>query len=485
MTKCLTKMQVGQGREPFAHQLATYDFAKDREYAALFLEMGLGKTAIVINLCEHHFQAGHIAKALIVCPLSLCDTWQEEVVRCFPNRKVLNLCDRAGTAGKLRLMEEADAADYILINYDALGDPKRHLSNFGAELHKYLLGLDKKLLICCDESTYIKNALAGRSKGVLALGVLAGYRIVMTGTPLPQGPQDAFGQYAFLKEDLFGRYYTNFRNNWFVMHPVWKTKVLGFRPGKEELFKEILYSCAIRFTKDQCTDLPPKLYETRTYKLSPEQQAFYNEFARQWVAEVEEHKISATNGVVKSMRLAQSCTGFVGDSDEEGCHVNRVFKDNAKLDLLMEVLDEVEGKVIIWCAWRKNVADVCQRLRLAGIKHVDYTGETPDRREHEMAFREDPSVRCFVGTGSAGGMGLNLQGPQVRTVVYFSQDYKVLTRQQSEDRAHRGGIKHNVTIIDLVAKGTAEEAIVKALRKGVRLQDRILEAPAAFVRGLE
>ena len=269
------------------------------------------------------------------------------------------------------------------------------------------------------------------------------------------------------------------------MHTVWKAKVLGFRPGKEELFKEILYSCAIRFTKDQCTDLPPKLYETRTYKLSPEQQAFYNEFARQWVAEVEEHKISATNGVVKSMRLAQSCTGFVGDSDEEGCHVNRVFKDNAKLDLLMEVLDEVEGKVIIWCAWRKNVADVCQRLRLAGIKHVDYTGETPDRREHEMAFREDPSVRCFVGTGSAGGMGLNLQGPQVRTVVYFSQDYKVLTRQQSEDRAHRGGIKHNVTIIDLVAKGTAEEAIVKALRKGVRLQDRILEAPAAFVRGLE
>ena len=483
MTKCLTKMQVGEGREPFAHQLATYDFAKEREYAALFLEMGLGKTAIVVNLCEHHFKQNEIKKALIICPLSLCDTWTEEINRCFPDRKVLNLCDRAGSQGKIRLLEEADAADYILVNYDALGDVKRHLSNLGAELHSYLLSLDKKLLICCDESTYIKNALAGRSKGVLALGALSSFRVIMTGTPIPQGPQDIFGQYAFLNDSLFGRYFTNFRNNWFCMHPVWKNKVLGFRPGKEAAFKDILYRCAIRFTKDECTDLPPKLYETRSYKLSSEQAAFYIEFSKQWIAEVEEHKISATNGVVKAMRLGQATTGFVGDSDQEGCKVSRVFKENPKLELLLEVLREVEGKAIIWCAWRHNVYEILARLRKEGISAVDYTGATEDRRKNEMLFRNDPSVKCFVGTGAAGSLGLNLQGPTVATVIYFSNDWKVLTRQQSEDRCHRGTIKHNVTIIDLVAKGTVEESIVKALRKGRSLQESLLTAPKAFAEG--
>jgi SNF2 family DNA or RNA helicase len=173
----------------------------------------------------------------------------------------------------------------------------------------------------------------------------------------------------------------------------------------------------------------------------------------------------------------------VGDSDQEGCKVSRVFKENPKLELLLEVLREVEGKAIIWCAWRHNVYEILARLRKEGISAVDYTGATEDRRKNEMLFRNDPSVKCFVGTGAAGSLGLNLQGPTVATVIYFSNDWKVLTRQQSEDRCHRGTIKHNVTIIDLVAKGTVEESIVKALRKGRSLQESLLTAPKAFAEG--
>jgi SNF2 family DNA or RNA helicase len=466
-------VQVGAGRRPWAHQVSTFEWAKNRHQAAYFLTMGLGKTAVALNVTEYHRRAGRLKTTLVVAPLSVLDSWAEELERCYPGTRVLHLPSLSSKAARQKaLCKFYDEPSYILINYESV-------MALEMELDK-ALRMHGPYAIICDESTSIKNPRAQRTKAMLRLGEAAAYRYLLTGTPVPQGPEDIFGQYLFLDRTVFGSSFVVFRNNWLRLGGYLHKQIMGLRPGLEAPFNELVYKLAIRYTKEECLDMPPKVYQTRHYELGEEEAAAYASMAKEWVAEVKGGLISATNGLTKSLRLAQICTGFAGTLVD--CEtVELDLKDKSKLRALKELLEELEGKFIIWCAWRKNVKECMALCKALSIKAVDYYGETEDRRANEMAFRNDDSVRAFVGTGASGGAGLNLQGPDVKTVIYFSQDYSVFKRQQSEDRAHRGGITHTVTVVDLVAKKTIEEAVVRALRSGQALQDYILQKPEEFV----
>lgn len=469
------KLSFGPDRAPWKHQVDTFEWAKDRHQAAYFLTMGLGKTAIAANVLECHRKAKRIVLTLIVAPLSVVDSWEEELERCFPGTPVLNLTGYSAKLARLSALAKFEGP-YVLLNYDQI----RVLED---ELAEYLAG-HTPFAIVCDESTNIKNNKADRTKAICRLGGGAAYRYILTGTPAPQGPEDIFGQYLFLDPSVFGMSFVGFRAEYMRLGGYMGKQIVGIRPDRVEAYNEHLYSIAKRYTKEECLDMPPKVYITRKFALSDVEREAYDSMAKDWVLEMKQAKsaLVATTGLTKSLRLGQICTGFIGHTEND--KVTSLDMDvKTKLSVLKELIEELEGKFIVWCAWRKNVKDVLKLLEDMGVKAVDYYGETEDRRANELAFRNDPSVRGFVGTGASGGAGLNLQGPDVRSVIYFSQDYSVFKRQQSEDRAHRGGIKHTVTIFDLVAKKTVEESIVKALKQGVELQDYVLQDPSKFVKG--
>ena len=470
------KFQVGKDRKPWAHQLAAFERHKDAEAWPLFHDMGTGKTAVACNIMERHLSLTNVKAWFICAPLSVLDSWSEELERSFPTSSILDLTKVTSKPRRLAALATT-TAQYILLNYESLDSLYFDLLNALSYGPKGA----RRFGMCLDESTAVKNPRAARTKAAVAMARKAAYRGLLTGTPVPQGPEDIFGQYLYADPAIFGPSFVSFRNYWMRLGGFQGKQIIGLRPGMEAEFNQRIYSIASRVTKAECLDMPPKVYETLRYDLSPAEKQAYADLAKDWVAEVKGGRVTATNGLTKSLRLAQMCTGFVGSIDEGADKIELELGDS-KLQALKELVEHLDGKFIVWCAWRHNVRQVMGLLKAMGIKAVDYYGQTGDKRANEMEFRNG-AARAFVGTGASGGAGLNLQGPEVKSVIYYSQDYSVFRRQQSEDRAYRGAITHQVTIFDLVARGTLETVIVKALRDGRDLQDYILQKPEDFVEG--
>ena len=463
---------TGEQWSPWAHQLDSFERWKDKAQYAPLWEMGTGKTSIGANLLARRFARKDVAKAVILLPQQVSYAWQHELWagHGLPS---LNLSDVGSSAKREKMLRE-NKATIALMNYEGLVGIEDPLLDW--------LGKDYASL--ADESTFIKNARAQCTKAADRIGYDAHIRHIFTGTLLPQGPQDVFGQYLFLDHTIYGRSFVNFRSQWLKMGGFQAKQILGLQRGKEEAFNELIYSVADRRTKAECLGMPPKNYATPVrYKLSPAEKKVYDDLAQHWVAEVRSGKITTTNGMTRSLRLAQACTGFVGDREAGETKIYDIGS-GSKLKALDGLLDTVDGKVIVWCAWLKNVQDISKLLTKRKIKHVIYDSTNKDKHGAEMAFRSDPDIRVFLGTGTSGGPGLNLQGPEVKTVIYFSQNYSNFYRMQSEDRAHRGSIKHTVTIIDMVAEKTVEESIIKGLRGKRDFQEFLLQDPEKFVGGL-
>ena len=468
--------KMPEGLKPWQHQLESFEKFKDAEAYAMLWTMGVGKTLEAINILEYQMRRGRFTRVLILCPSSISDAWKLELRRTL-GETAINLCAHGSSKERIAALEANDKAGFrwVIANYEGL-------DGIRGALESWLKG---SYAVCADESTWIKNARAIRSRLAVYFGAMAKTRIIMTGTPMPQGPHDIYGQYLFLDPSVFGRSFVTFRNGWMRMGGYEGKQIIGLKHELKAAFNRKVYSLGDRWTKEECLDLPPKVYETRHYDLSKEQRRVYDQLSAEWVAEMKTCKtpIAVSNGMTRSLRLAQCCTGFIGNREAGETAEHEVPDGDAKLKLLEEVLDECEGKAIIWCAWQRNVRDVMTLAKRLGVKAVDYYGQTKDRVRSESQFRDDLDTRLFVGTAASGGAGLNLQGPDVKTVVYYSQRYSVFERLQSEDRAHRGAIRHTVTVIDLVARKTVEEAIARSLREGRNLQESLLRDPAAFTRG--
>ena len=183
-------------------------------------------------------------------------------------------------------------------------------------------------------------------------------------------------------------------------------------------------------------------------------------------------KVASTLTVLTQlMRLQQiTCGHFVADDG-----TTQAVSSN-RLKELMDVLEETEGKAIIWAHWQRDVNSIIQEVnKVYGPGSiVDYYGVTPqeERQPNIKKFQDDPKCRFMVGTPSTGGYGITLTA--ANTVIYYSNGYDLEKRLQSEDRAHRIGQKKSVTYVDLMADDTVDEKIVKALRKKINIASEVL-----------
>jgi SNF2 family DNA or RNA helicase len=235
-----------------------------------------------------------------------------------------------------------------------------------------------------------------------------------------------------------------------------------------------------RVRKDEALDLPPKVYETRPVVLTPEQKRIYKELLEDGAAllsgtvakqgplrDVESDlwdlildpnadKLVVKTALTNMLRRRQVLCGFV---EEDG--VTRWMEQgNPRLKALLDVLQDVDGKVLIWCAFKQDVRTIEVALPPGSVALFYGEVDQETRAENKRRFIEDPECRYFVGTASAGGTGVD--GLTVaNTVVYYSNTLRAGDRWQSEDRAHRIGQTKSVTYIDLIAEGTLDQKIVE------------------------
>ncbi len=327
-----------------------------------------------------------------------------------------------------------------------------------------------------DESTTIKTHTAARAKNAAKVGKEAKYRRIMTGSPVTKSPMDLYQQCAFLSLDCLGHqsYYTFQARYAIVQERTMAShsfkQVVGYR-NLEEL-KEKLDRFSFRVTKDECLDLPDKLYTKREVDLTDEQIKAYNEMKTLALAQLKEGLVSTANALTQIMRLHQIVCGHVKLDDG-----TVVELPNNRIEELMSIIEESDGKVIIWASYRHAIKQIEEALIAEyGKESVGtYYGDT-DTDERQRVVEEfqnpDSPLRFFVGNPSTGGYGITLTAANL--MVYYSNSFDLEKRLQSEDRAHRIGQTKNVTYVDLIAPKTVDEKIVKALRSKIDIATQVL-----------
>ena len=461
--------------KPYKHQLTALEKSWNKETYAYFMEMGTGKTKVLIDNMSMLYDKGKIDGALIVAPKGVVKTWYEqELPTHLPNHieNVTVLWQSNITKKqqeKLESLFEIETALHILImNVEAFSTEK------GVKFASKFLS-SHKTLMAIDESTTIKTPTAKRTKNIIDLGKHAKYRRILTGSPITKNPLDLYTQCEFLDPYLldFASYYS-FRNRYAEMKTmhlrgrsiqvVSEFKNLGELSDTVKTFSE-------RVLKEDCLDLPPKVFMKRYVTLTADQKKLYNQMKEQALAILNGKMTTTMTVLTQLMRLHQiTCGHFTADDGSTQA------VDSNRLNELMSVLEETEGKAIIWANYQLSVGEIIQRIikEYGEDSYVHYYGLTSqeDRQNNIRKFQNDPNCRFIIGTPQTGGYGITLT--QAHTVIYYSNSYDLEKRLQSEDRAHRIGQKKTVTYIDLICEDTVDEKIVKALRDKINIASEVM-----------
>jgi len=461
--------------KPYAHQLTALEKSWNKETFAYFMEMGTGKTKVLIDNLAMLYDKGKVDGALIIAPKGVVGTWyKQELPTHLPDHieKATVLWQPLITKKQQESLDELFATDnklhILIMNVEALSTlkGKKFASSF-LNSHSSMMAID--------ESTTIKNSSAKRTKNILELSNMAKYRRIMTGSPVTKNPLDLYSQCEFLSPWLlnFQSFYA-FRNRYAEMKTIHargrSIQVVNHFKNIGEL-SDKLKDFSYRVLKEDCLDLPDKIYIKRHVSLTPDQLRLYNQMKTAALAILNGKQVTSVTVLTQLMRLHQiTCGHFTADDG------STQSVDSNRLNELMSVLDETEGKAIIWANYQLSVGEIIQRI----IKdhgegsYVHYYGLTSqeERQDNILKFQNDPKCRFLIGTPQTGGYGITLT--QANTVIYYSNGYDLEKRLQSEDRAHRIGQKKSVTYVDLIAEKTIDEKIVKALRKKINIASEVM-----------
>ena len=461
--------------KPYNHQLTALERSWNKESYAYFLEMGTGKTKVLIDNLAMLYDKGKVDGALIIAPKGVIGTWyNNEIPAHLPdhieNKTVLWQANITKSQSRKlgTLFKTGEELHILIMNVEALSTSK------GVDFAKKFLS-SHNTLMAIDESTTIKTPTAKRTKNIIKLAANSKYRRIMTGSPVTKNPLDLFSQCEFLDPWLlnFSSYYA-FRNRYaemktLHMHGRQIQVVNGFKNLGE--LSDKLKGFSYRVLKEDCLDLPDKIFIKRQITLTPDQRKLYEQMKKEAMAILNGKRVTTVNALTQLMRLHQiTCGHFTADDGS----FQRI--PNNRVSELMSILEETEGKAIIWAHYQLDIKDILSQVKkeYGPNSIVDYYGLTPqdERQPNIKKFHDDPKCRFMVGTPSTGGYGITLTA--ANTVIYFSNGYDLEKRLQSEDRAHRIGQKKSVTYVDINAEDTVDEKIVKALRKKINIASEVL-----------
>ena len=462
--------------DPYAHQLSALEKSWDREEFAYFMEMGTGKSKVLVDNIAMLYDKGKINGALIIAPKGVYNNWYTQEI---PNHLASHIQPKmvlwtASTSKSKQkeydsLFETGYDLHILIMNVEAFST-KKGLDFAGRFLRTH------RTMMAVDESTSIKTPTAKRTKSILSIGKLANYRRILTGSPVTKSPLDLYTQCAFLNEHLLGftSFYT-FRTRYAVMvDRNFGGRRVQIPAGYKRLdeLSQILKAFSDRVLKENCLDLPEKVYVERQVELTDEQSKAYSTMKSAALASIKGKMATAPHILTQMMRLHQITCGHLKSDDGTITEIK-----NNRLEELLDVLDEIEGKAII-CA--NYIYDIEHIVSVIKKKHgensvVQYYGAvSSDKRQEAIQKFQDTNsaARFFVGNPQTGGYGITLTA--ANTVIYYSNGYDLEKRLQSEDRAHRIGQKKSVTYVDLVTPKTVDEKIKKALRKKINIATEIM-----------
>ena len=462
--------------KPYKHQLTALEKSWSKKEYGYFMEMGTGKSKVLVDNMAMLYDKGKINGALIIAPKGVYTNWLSQEI---PNHLVdhikpkMVLWTATTSKAKDKEYQQLFKPDYdlhiLIMNVEALSTKK------GVEFaYKFLR--THKTIMAVDESTTIKNPSAKRTKNILLLGKHAEYRRILTGSPVTKSPLDLYSQCTFLNEGLldFTSYYA-FRNRYAHMidrnFGGRRVQIVGSYQRLDEL-EQTLKAFSYRVQKADCLDLPKKIFINRTVELTAEQKSAYATMKSAALAKLKGKLATAPHVLTQLMRLHQITCGHLKSDDGEITN----FKHN-RIDELLDVIDEMEGKVIIWANYVHDIEQITEALEKEYGEGcvVQYYGKvsSEDRQTAIKEFQDPKSkVRYFIGNTQTGGYGITLTAAS--NVIYYSNSYDLEKRLQSEDRAHRIGQHKPVTYVDLIAEKTVDDKIIKALRKKINIASTVM-----------
>jgi SNF2 family DNA or RNA helicase len=419
----------------------------EHDQSADWSECGTGKslTALAKFAILKHAQ---LAKTmLIVCPLSVMGTWEDEI------QKHTNFTFQSLTGSIAKKVEQLQMVrDIFIVSYDTVK------SQTIVDGKPFVLHLMAKRFdfIVCDEATMIKSRKALRTRVLIALCDKIPYRLFMSGTPVTNDPTSIFTIYRAMDGGkTFGRNIWIPRQTYFRdvgwKYPQWEVK-----PEMREALRGKLYERAIRVVKEECFDMPPKVFTSRYCELQDRQRGIYYQVASELIEELNlpEGQIRLPSILAKIIKLSQITGGFAYTTNQ----IVR-FNPNPKLELLKETLELIpqSEKVVIFCRWVEEVEVVANAI---GGKFMMGNTSLEQRQKIIDEFTQG-DLRYLVSQQSIGGYGLNLQVSS--NVIYYSVGFSVIDWEQSQDRIHRAGQVNKCVYYLMIARGTIDEYILRKL----------------------
>jgi len=462
--------------KPYLHQAAYLQRFWENPEAALFADMGTGKSFMLINNAAMLYDKGKINAMLVIAPKGVYRNWYTgQIPEHMPAHITYTMACWSPTPRKAereemdRMLNAVDTLRILVMNIEAFSTEK------GVNFAKTFLRVTDAYM-AIDESTTIKTPNAKRTKSVIKVGKEARYRRIATGSPVTKSPLDLYSQCEFLSPTCLNYFsYFAFQARYAILVerklPTHTFKqIVGYR-HLDELQKK-LNGFSFRVTKEECLDLPDKVFTRREIELTDEQRKAYDQMKLMALTLIDGNLMSTNNALTQIMRLHQIVCGHVkyDDGRQEDIPSNRVKE-------LLSTIEECTGKVIIWANYRRDIENIKKALAEAhGMTTVaTYYGDTEAEERQEIVNRfQDPDsdLRFFVGNPRTGGYGLTLTA--AHTVIYYSNNFDLEVRLQSEDRAHRIGQTNKVTYIDFISPGTVDEHIVKALRNKINIASQVL-----------
>lgn len=469
---------------PREHQLEALNFIEtnSRDYSGILLSMGTGKTLIYLSWAYKQFAEGKISAILWGAPKGAYGNFLSEIEKHTPKNLLIDVVQWVGQNEKKMqefsqvLLKRDGRLKIFVFNVEAISSKKSRCLAFCQKFIK-----THKTSFAIDEASCIKNMSSIRTEMALKLAANADYRHAITGSAITESPIDLWGICSFMHPQALGfTSYFAFRGTFCDMN---KEKIYvkgeertinsisGFK-RLDKLRQKLDRFCFIR-TKEQCLDLPPKIYVTRSVEMPEEQRKIYEEFKKNLIIEIEEGTASATIVLSKLTKLQQISNGYIKLDDG-----SIKYLPNGRLEVLFEILEEIgnESKVIIWAPFRPLISILEKAIsdKYGKDSLVTFFGDTniEDRIANVKRFQEDPKCRYFIGNPSVGGYSITLTA--AHDVIYYSNNYSADQRWQSEDRAHRIGQEQSVTYIDLLCENSLDSRVLKILQSKKDIASMVL-----------
>jgi SNF2 family DNA or RNA helicase len=437
--------------KPFDHQKKTASFLTLNRKSFCFNEQGTGKTASAIWAADFLMNQGRVRRVLVICPLSIMDSaWRNDLFT-FAMHRTVDVAH--GASKKRREIIEGDA-EFVIINYDGVEIVVDAIANGGFDL------------IIVDEATHYKNAQTNRWKVLNSLIKPTTWLWMMTGTPAAQSPLDAYGLAKLISPQSVPRFFGTFRDQVMV-------KLTQFRWIPKENATETVHRIlqpAIRFTKDECLDLPEMIYVKRAVEMTRQQKKYYTELKDRMVMEAAGEQITAANAAVNMNKLLQISSGAIYTDNGEALE----FDIKHRYQVLREVIDESSQKVLIFVPFKHTIDVLTAKLRKDGITTEVIRGDVPASKRTEIFKRfqetDDPQVLVIQPQSAAHGVTLTA----ANTVVWWGPTSSLETYAQANARVHRSGQKHKCTVVQLQGS-EAERRVYKLLDNRIHVHTQIID----------